>query len=222
MIYAPNRASNIVNLSEGTCTCLDFQDKNLPCRHAILACREFNLEPEVYTSQVYSLNSYQNTYKIPMPPICLEDLESSLDCLLPLLSKRPGRPFKKCWERKKSKIFEHSFALIVIVLVIIAAIASAIFNFPRNSETLPFGTLISNQIITIVIVKVFLPEMSGMDFLTMITRRSGADVLMVKTKIEIWKEKQQIWSTISWLKYWLIMLKMNGADFLMMENNAEV
>lgn len=58
MVCAPNGASNIVNLSEGTCTCLEFQDKKLPYRHAILACREFNLEPEVYASQVYSLNSY--------------------------------------------------------------------------------------------------------------------------------------------------------------------
>lgn len=31
IVCAPNGASNIVNLSERTCTCLEFQDKKLPC-----------------------------------------------------------------------------------------------------------------------------------------------------------------------------------------------
>ena len=35
MVQASNMDSHIVKLNEGTCTCLEFQDRKLPCQHAI-------------------------------------------------------------------------------------------------------------------------------------------------------------------------------------------
>ena len=49
-----------MNLQEMSCTCLEFQDRKLPCRHIIAVCKEQTLDPKDYTSQLYSLNTYRN------------------------------------------------------------------------------------------------------------------------------------------------------------------
>ena len=103
MVQAPNGDSHIVKLNEGTCTCLEFQDRKLPCQHAIRACQEFNLEPEAYVAEMYEIDTYRSTYETFMPPICMEDLCRSSDCLAPPICRRSGRQKKKRQEKKRKK-----------------------------------------------------------------------------------------------------------------------
>ena len=84
-----------VQLSEGKCTCRAFQDRKIPCRHAIAVCREHNLEPEDYVSDFYKMEAYRSTYMMSMPPIRVEGLEESDFCLAPRFIKPKGRPKKK-------------------------------------------------------------------------------------------------------------------------------
>ena len=47
--------AHLVNLHEGTCTCLEFQDRHLPCRHAMAVCKNQILDPENFTSSIYTV-----------------------------------------------------------------------------------------------------------------------------------------------------------------------
>src|SRR5437588_6749939 len=46
---------HIVKLKERICTCLEFQDRELPCRHAIAVCDVEGKDPETYISNLYSI-----------------------------------------------------------------------------------------------------------------------------------------------------------------------
>lgn len=80
-------AAHIVNLSKGTCTCLGFQDRHLPCRHAMAVCKDQVLNPEDFTLSVYTVENYRNIYSedFALDPIRIEDLEISVSCLAPLV-----------------------------------------------------------------------------------------------------------------------------------------
>lgn len=39
-VSTPSGAAHLVNLHEGTCTCLEFQNCQLPCRHAMAVCKD--------------------------------------------------------------------------------------------------------------------------------------------------------------------------------------
>ena len=84
-----------VKLEEGTCTCRAFQNRRIPCRHAIAVCRDHNLEPEDYVSDFYKMEAYRNTYKMSMPPVRVEDLEENDSCIAPRWIKPKGRPRKR-------------------------------------------------------------------------------------------------------------------------------
>lgn len=96
-VSAPQGISHIVNLEKGTCTCIHFQDRKLPCRHVCQVCREHNLEPENYASRIYTVDTYRAVYTdvYAMPPIRLQDLGDHPQCLAPQVQKRKGRPRKK-------------------------------------------------------------------------------------------------------------------------------
>lgn len=104
-VSAPQRTSNIVNLTDQTCTCIHFQDRKLPCRHASQVCQEHNLELETYVSSIYTLETYRSLYsdRHAMPPIRLQDLPSDAHCLAPKIQKRKGRPHKKRLRREALK-----------------------------------------------------------------------------------------------------------------------
>lgn len=57
-VSTPNRAVHIVNLSEGTCTCLEFQDRHLLYRHAMAVCKDQVLDSEDFISPVYTVDNY--------------------------------------------------------------------------------------------------------------------------------------------------------------------
>lgn len=80
-----------------SCTCLEFQHRKLPCRHVMAVFKEQTLDPEDYTSQLYSVNTYRNIYleDYALDPIRIEDLKPSSRCRAPLIQKKSGRPQKK-------------------------------------------------------------------------------------------------------------------------------
>ncbi len=103
MIQISSEASHIIKLNESTCTCLNFQDKKISCRHAIRACRKFNLKSEIYVNQIYKMSTYRSTYETFMSFIRIEDLIFSSDCLTSLISRRSDRLKAKRQKRKQKK-----------------------------------------------------------------------------------------------------------------------
>lgn len=87
-----------------SCTCLEFQDRKLPCHHVMAVCKEQTLDPEDYTSQLYLVNTYRNIYSddYTLDPIRIEDLKPLSRCRTPLIQKKSSRPQKKRL-RKSSK-----------------------------------------------------------------------------------------------------------------------
>lgn len=98
--------AHIVNLTRKTCTCREFQDRMIPCRHAIRACDEFGLDPESYISNFYSVENYRRIYDGEQSflwPIIKEFLSKSKgSCLPPLAQKQKGTRVKKRRERRKA------------------------------------------------------------------------------------------------------------------------
>lgn len=61
-VSTPSGATYLVNLHEETCTCLEFQDRHLPCRHTMAVCKDQVLNPEEFTSSIYTVANYRNIY----------------------------------------------------------------------------------------------------------------------------------------------------------------
>ena len=68
-------------------------------------CKDQVLDPEDFTSPVYTVDNYRNTYSedFALDPIRVEDLESSVSCLAPLVQKKSGRPQKKRLRKSAQK-----------------------------------------------------------------------------------------------------------------------
>lgn len=70
----------IVNLALKTCTCLEFQDQGIPCRHACAMCTEYYHDAEQSVDMtVYSLQTYRETYERSLAPFLSEELSSDDD-----------------------------------------------------------------------------------------------------------------------------------------------
>lgn len=73
---------------------------------------EQTLDPEDYTSQLYSVNTYCNIYSddYALDPIRIEDMKLSSRCRAPLIQKKSGRPQKKRLQKsskQKKKVKRH-------------------------------------------------------------------------------------------------------------------
>jgi hypothetical protein len=103
MVYQTSALSqHIVSLRARTCSCLQFQDLLIPCRHAIAAIRDFNCDIDDYISELYFTSSYKETYKMATAPIRWDDLipNKGGDCEPPQWkdeedTEKRGRPAKK-------------------------------------------------------------------------------------------------------------------------------
>lgn len=97
MVQSPSNAEHTVKLNIMECTCTDFQDNQLLCKHAMVVCRHHSLEAEDFISPKYSVATYRNTYDqaFAMEPIRVTDLLSTPDCRAPPIRSRPGRPQKR-------------------------------------------------------------------------------------------------------------------------------
>jgi predicted nucleic acid-binding Zn finger protein len=94
--YVPNGTTHIVNLRQRSCTCGEFQEHQLPCRHAIAVCLAQAHDPYDYVHTYYSVDFYSKTYEKHMQPIREEDLVDEFsDCEAPILTKQRGQPKKR-------------------------------------------------------------------------------------------------------------------------------
>ena len=98
-IQATTGFIRIVDLQERTCSCGDFQELLLPCRHAQQLCREIcegpRKEREYYVSECYTLDEYRETYQDSIPPIEPNIVEEDPTCKAPPRQKTAGRPKKQ-------------------------------------------------------------------------------------------------------------------------------
>ena len=81
-----------VHLAQRICSCGEFQDRKLPCRHALHLCKEQRLDRESYVNRIYSIAELRATYQCLFPPIILDDLPSDPTCQAPRWIRLPGRP----------------------------------------------------------------------------------------------------------------------------------
>src|SRR6266513_70006 len=66
----------IVNLSNKTCTCREWQDYYIPCRHAIRAIQHLNKgDPKDLIHKRWSVEAYRDTYELSLHPVLLHELE---------------------------------------------------------------------------------------------------------------------------------------------------
>jgi MULE transposase domain/SWIM zinc finger len=83
-----------VNLEEKTCTCLYFQQRQFPCRHATAAIRECgDLSIHDFVHQCYKLQSLRTLYERAIEPVLQNELQSN-HVKPPVVKKQPGRPRK--------------------------------------------------------------------------------------------------------------------------------
>src|SRR5947207_867310 len=73
-VYIPEGRSHIVDLKERTCSCGEFQEFLIPCRHAVATCLWQVEDPYEYLHEWYSLEYYRLTYSRHMHPVREEDL----------------------------------------------------------------------------------------------------------------------------------------------------
>ncbi len=88
----PSGAAHLVNLHEGTCICLEFQDHHVPCRHSMAVCKNPVLKPEELTLSIYTVENYRNIYSesFVLDPTRIENLERSASGLAPLVQNNVG------------------------------------------------------------------------------------------------------------------------------------
>lgn len=97
MVQSPSNAEHTVKLLTRECTCTDYQDKQLLCKHAMIVCRHHHLEAEDYISDKYKISAYRDTYDqaFAMDPIRVTDLATTEHCTAPPIRPRIGRPQKR-------------------------------------------------------------------------------------------------------------------------------
>lgn len=96
-------------------------------------CKDQELDPEDFTLPVYTVDNYRNIYfeDFALDPIRIEDLESSISCLAPLVQKKSGGHRKNGFEnlhRKKTKQINILLFMVVKIITADDAIKSQIQN----------------------------------------------------------------------------------------------
>ncbi len=98
LIYENSRIQDqgyIVDLAAGSCSCKDFQDIQIPCRHAIAAIQEFKYAINDFIHEAYFITSYKATYRAFFTSINMENLLEDSDCEACNIKSRRGRIPKK-------------------------------------------------------------------------------------------------------------------------------
>jgi hypothetical protein len=97
--FVPDGHSYVVNLQEMDCSCGEFQEFLIPCRHAVAVCLWQVDDPYDYVHEWYSLEYYRATYSRYMHPIREEDLnEEYSESEAPILTKQHGRSKKRRYQ----------------------------------------------------------------------------------------------------------------------------
>jgi hypothetical protein len=66
----------IVDLEKRSCTCLRFQDTDIPCGHAVAFIRRLNQAPSAYMPDYVKNQTLINSYSQNFPPINTADIRS--------------------------------------------------------------------------------------------------------------------------------------------------
>jgi hypothetical protein len=77
------------------CTCGDFQDFLLPCKHAWRAITVLQGRHYDYVASYYSTQSLRDTYKNSLPALLKDDLIPNQNCGPPVSRRQRGRPTDK-------------------------------------------------------------------------------------------------------------------------------
>ncbi|OOF90636.1 hypothetical protein ASPCADRAFT_211848 [Aspergillus carbonarius ITEM 5010] len=72
--------SRQVDLDRSTCSCTDFQEYQLPCRHAIAAIHAVGRQISSFVHPRYLQESYRSTYKAVFMPVNDDFLADDPDC----------------------------------------------------------------------------------------------------------------------------------------------
>ena len=99
-LIALNGHIQTVNLAQRTCTCQDFQEYEMPCRHAQQVIHDRGLDVEDYISNFYTLDEYRRTYLDFLPPINPQEINEEIFCTAPPRQKKPER-LKTARKRRK-------------------------------------------------------------------------------------------------------------------------
>jgi hypothetical protein len=81
----------VVDLNARTCSCLDWQDLQLPCRHALAAIAITSRPINDFVPPAYHISTYKQIYTGVTMPLELRDLDNFDQCNAPA-AKRRGRP----------------------------------------------------------------------------------------------------------------------------------
>jgi hypothetical protein len=86
----------VVDLSNKTCSCIQFQSTRIPCVHALAMASAANVDPYVLLGEEFSRQNYVATYSTGVEPISRYDLIPSVAGLNPpQVKQQRGRPKKK-------------------------------------------------------------------------------------------------------------------------------
>lgn len=81
----------VVDLNARTCSCLDWQDLQLPCRHALAAIATTSRPINDFVPPAYHISTYKQIYTGVTMPLELRDLDNFGQCSAPATNRR-GRP----------------------------------------------------------------------------------------------------------------------------------
>ena len=94
----------VVKLDERTCTCSQWQEFGIPCKHAVKALIKSDLDPHLYCEEFLFADSYLESYENhikPIPHYSNWIPASQMGTILPPIKKKnAGRP--KSTKRKES------------------------------------------------------------------------------------------------------------------------
>ena len=95
-VDTPRRHRQEVNLSLRTCSCLNFEDYQSPCSHAIACCLLSDKDPTSFFHSGYTLQAFRDTYKtLILPIIKIHNLKPNNQVKPPQIAKLRGRPRTK-------------------------------------------------------------------------------------------------------------------------------
>jgi len=80
----------LVNLHLHTCTCLEWQDRRFPCRHAIATMRFFKVKEQVEPCHFFTVETYKKMYEGSLRPSPWTDITPEEGWVPPLKLKKKG------------------------------------------------------------------------------------------------------------------------------------
>ncbi|XHG07747.1 hypothetical protein AWENTII_013014 [Aspergillus wentii] len=86
-----NAMGYVVDIPTGTCSCFEWQDLKLPCRHALAAISSTSRSINEFVHDIYSIDTYKAIYSSVLMPVDMRDLDKGDQCIAPEMRKRRGR-----------------------------------------------------------------------------------------------------------------------------------